>query len=524
MWNTVLFDLDGTLTDSGEGITRSVQYALEKGFGIVVDDPEELRSFVGPPLREKFMSYAGLSREQAEEAIRLYRERYTEKGMFENSVYEGVRELLKALKQEHFTVALTSSKPEVYCRQILEHFDLLPYFDLVCGSELDGGRSEKSELIRTCLDRLGMTYRGEEAVIVGDREYDIVGAKQTGIGSVGVTYGYGPREELEAVWPDVICDSAYEVRNVLIGQARDGGKAAGLVPYMKLRESDGSVVDLRRTGAALACDGSPFFRIWRCLYPLLVDFAGSTALSYVCAVVIMALSRGKGGLTGSDVVVRYAVLVTLIADAALLPLFVTMHRRDEEMRRFYGAGAFRIPARIGFTVKSALFCAAAAVLVSGPLELVVSFFSRGDTAFQEVEEMIASPGLLLQILAVGIVGPVMEEYLFRGILFRRLRDYVGMWWGVILSAVIFGIAHGNLTQGLFAGAFGIMLALLYEHYGTLRAPIAAHIANNVMTVLVSYFLGDIPLPLWLLYILGGIAMIVYLLRRLFLQKDPVNVV
>ena len=524
MWNTVLFDLDGTLTDSGEGITKSVQYALEKGFGMNIEDPDELRSFVGPPLHEQFMRCAGLDSSQADEAVRLYRERYTGTGMYENSVYEGVKELLRALKKDGLTVVLASSKPEVFCRQILEHFGLLEYFDLICGSGLDGSRSDKAELIRECLKQLGMENRREEAVIVGDREYDIIGAKQAGIGSIGVTYGYGSREELEAVWPDCICDSAFEVRNVLIGQARDEGRAAGFVPYMRVRERDGMVVDLRKTGSALTCDGPVIFRVWRCVYPLLLDFLASTAISVMCGILLSLFLRNSEAGAPMDISIRYAVLITLVADSILLPLFITLHNRDEAMRRFAGAEAFRILVKKTFTWKHAAFCAAAAIFVSGPLELLVALFASGDTAYDMVEEMLASPGIGLQIVAVGIIGPIMEEYLFRGVLYRRLRDYVGVRWAVLLSSIIFGIAHGNLTQGFFAGAFGILLALLYEHYGTLKASCAAHIGNNLFSVICAVFLTELPAALWILYYLAGLAVLIWLIRRALLQKNPVNVI
>ena len=146
MSEIILFDLDGTLTDSAPGITRCVQYAL-RHFGIDEPDLKKLECFVGPPLKEMFMEYAGFSESQAEEAVAKYRERYTEKGIFENGVYEGIPELLQLCRDRGRVLGVASSKPQVFVEQILEHFDLRQYFEVVVGAELDGTRTDKAEVI-----------------------------------------------------------------------------------------------------------------------------------------------------------------------------------------------------------------------------------------------------------------------------------------------------------------------------------------------------------------------------------------
>ena len=221
MWNTVLFDLDGTLTDSGPGIMRSVKYALEKGFGICVGDEKELASFVGPPLKEQFEEYAGLGEEEAEKAVCIYRERYTQIGIFENEVYEGIPELLRRLKEAGMTLAVSSSKPTVFCVRILEYFKISEYFDVICGSELDGARTLKSDVVKEVLRLLGKEQSRSEVVLVGDRKYDVSGAKEMGIGSIGVAYGYGGRTELENEKPDAVCDTVRELQDVLLGQKKE---------------------------------------------------------------------------------------------------------------------------------------------------------------------------------------------------------------------------------------------------------------------------------------------------------------
>ena len=226
MWNTVLFDLDGTLTDSGEGITKSVQYALEKEFGMQVP-LSDLRCFVGPPLKEQFMSFAGVSEEAAVRAVERYRERYRPKGIYENYLYDGIKTMLRQLHEEHFTLALTSSKPTMFCRQILRMFNIDEYFTAVVGSDMDGRRTDKYELIEETIRELGMQDLRDEIVMVGDRKYDCVGAASAGIDCTGVTYGFGSRQELEEEWPACIVDSPIELRNVLIGQARSGAEGPG---------------------------------------------------------------------------------------------------------------------------------------------------------------------------------------------------------------------------------------------------------------------------------------------------------
>ena len=214
MANYFLFDLDGTLTDPGVGITSSVQYAL-RAYGIEVEDRTKLNCFIGPPLHESFIKYYGFSNLMAFDAITKYREYYSTRGIFENEVYDGIPELLSALKEAKKTVIMATSKPECYARQIADHFDITKYFDCITGSELDGRRVDKAEVIECALERVGEPDRGE-CVMIGDRMHDIVGAKKAGISSVGVLYGYGSREELTENGADRIAESVSGLRDMLL--------------------------------------------------------------------------------------------------------------------------------------------------------------------------------------------------------------------------------------------------------------------------------------------------------------------
>lgn len=201
----LLFDLDGTLTDPKEGITRSVEYALN-AFGIQVASREDLTCFIGPPLAESFQVYFGLSKEASERAVQVYREYFSVTGLFENKVYPGIRQLLEEQCAMGRGLAVATSKPAVFARQILEHFGLLDFFQFLSGSELDGRRIDKGEVIRYCMEQMGIEDPGA-VVMIGDRKHDVLGARSAGVRSVGVLYGYGSRAELEqaGAWRIVSC-------------------------------------------------------------------------------------------------------------------------------------------------------------------------------------------------------------------------------------------------------------------------------------------------------------------------------
>ncbi len=189
----LLFDLDGTLTDPQEGITKSVAHAL-RYYGIEVPDRSVLNPFIGPPLAESFCRFYGFSEPQAVEAVEHYREYFSVKGLYENRVYPGIPETLRALQSRGHRLFVATSKPTVFSEQILTHFGLRPYFLYVAGSELDGRRVHKADVIRHCMAENGL----KDAVMIGDRCYDIEGAAQCGLAAVGVTYGYGSEAELRA--------------------------------------------------------------------------------------------------------------------------------------------------------------------------------------------------------------------------------------------------------------------------------------------------------------------------------------
>lgn len=209
-----LFDLDGTLTDPALGITASVAYALEK-FGIEVSDRAELNKFIGPPLMYSFKTYFGFTDDMAKQAMAYYRERFSSGGLYENEIYPGIAELLKNIKAGGGRVLLATSKPEEFASMILEHFDILKYFDFVAGNTLDETRPEKRQVIEHILVNYP-DISAENAVMVGDREYDVLAAKEFSLPSVGVLFGYGSLEELTNAGADMLAEDVSALGALLI--------------------------------------------------------------------------------------------------------------------------------------------------------------------------------------------------------------------------------------------------------------------------------------------------------------------
>lgn len=242
MISKLLFDLDGTLTDPKEGICKSVQYAL-RAFGIEEPDIDKLEPFIGPPLVDSFMQFYGMTKERAAEAVVKYRERFSVRGWSENIVYEGIPHMLQSLRDAGYVLAVASSKPTVFVERILTHFGLRDAFSVVVGSELDGRRINKDEVILEALRQLfgmsdgvlpGSVSRGgamqDELLMIGDRKFDVEGAHALGIRCVGVAYGYAQPGELEEAGADFLADSPDRLSELLLelrGKGSDDFNDAG---------------------------------------------------------------------------------------------------------------------------------------------------------------------------------------------------------------------------------------------------------------------------------------------------------
>jgi|GEM_PF-15681 len=215
MYRYILFDMDGTLNDSMVGITESVKYSLAS-FGITADT-QELLGFIGPPLRQSFRDFCGFDAETAEKAVAKYRERFSAIGVYENEVYPGIPELLKKLKEAGRVVVVASSKPENFVRIILDQHDITKYFDEIVGCRLDGTNESKPDIIREVFRRLSLTdTQKKECVMVGDRKFDLLGARECGIDFVGAGYGYAPEGELESFGAERIAADVRELEKILL--------------------------------------------------------------------------------------------------------------------------------------------------------------------------------------------------------------------------------------------------------------------------------------------------------------------
>lgn len=211
-YDILLFDLDGTITDSTEGIVKCLENAIKQmGFEL----PEDTNKFLGPPIRQSFSEFCGMNPQQIDEAVGIFRERYSKTGLYENQVYEGVPEMLEELKNSGKRIMVATSKPEVYAKRIFKRAGLDRYFEIVGGAELDGSRDYKHEVIEYVLAKAGITDRNR-VLMIGDRRQDVIGAHKTGIKCLGILWGFGSREELEEAGADYITETPQTLVKMLI--------------------------------------------------------------------------------------------------------------------------------------------------------------------------------------------------------------------------------------------------------------------------------------------------------------------
>ena len=211
--DNILFDLDGTLTDPKEGIVNSILYALNK-LGIHENNIDELDTFIGPPLRESFLKRYNLTNEMADNALLYYREYFSVKGIYENKIYPGVKELLESLCAYNYKLFIATSKPTVFAVEVLRHFEIDRYFNEIIGSNLDNSRTDKTEIISYIISKYGL--HSSYSVMIGDRKHDIIGGKNNSVKTIGITYGYGSLEELLSCQPDFIVIDCKELETLFV--------------------------------------------------------------------------------------------------------------------------------------------------------------------------------------------------------------------------------------------------------------------------------------------------------------------
>lgn len=463
-----LFDLDGTLTDPKLGICTCVQYAL-KDQGIEVDNLDVLEPFIGPPLKDSFMTFYNLSEEDAEKAIAKYRERFSETGLFENEVYDGIPQMLRGLKAKGFKLAVASSKPQVFVERILEHFSLKQYFDAVVGSELDGTRVNKDEVVREALTQLfgDKPVEPDKVYMIGDRCFDVEGAKAFRIESVGVTYGYGGLEELMQAKADYIVQSVPELYEFLLREV-ELPKPKGffdtmwpfLYPFLlfvlvKNVADNALLLFMQSVGANPGAKRLPFF--------FFTDEATREVL----------------GLTGNAATIMNAITYIVAAAFIWKTAKLMIQRAKGEMWLAHLRGDE--PITYGLCVVGA---------ISAVLGLTVLLEVFGITQKAEAYEALVADSLganfSVGIICFGIIIPIAEELLFRGVLYNSLKRRTKLPIAMIISAFAFGAYRLNYVQGVYAFVLGCMFVYAYEYFGSFAFPVALHIIAGTFGYIISY--------------------------------------
>ena len=443
----ILFDLDGTLTDPMVGICTCVQYALAS-FGIDEPDIRKLTPFIGPPLRDSFRNFYGFSDEQAEEAVAKYRERYAVTGLFENKVYKGIPRMLRELKARGMHLAVASSKPQIYVERILEKFHLARYFDVVVGASLDGKLEIKKDIVAEALHRLfdGKTVDYDRVYMVGDRYFDVEGAHAFGIECVSVLYGYGDFEEMIAHKSDYIVCTVDELRRFLLrGTDPEEERKFGLWHL-----------------GYLLCAGLAFFAAR--FAGLLLGGAIASAFHLPLSDTISVYANGLGYLLAIFVLLPYAVkaIETNYHTTRLEHMF------PNTILQIVTGGVLCVGLTFGLNM---LF------MLLGALR-VESYQASAD-------ELYAGP-FAAGLLIFGLLSPVAEELLFRGVIQNCFRRKFRPGIAIMVSALIFGVYHGNVVQVLYATLMGLVIACFYEYYGNFAAPLLFHIGANVVAYLLTY--------------------------------------
>jgi phosphoglycolate phosphatase len=465
----LLFDLDGTLTDSKVGICTCAQYALAS-FGIDEPDIDKLEFFIGPPLQDSFKNHYNMSDEQAWQAVEKYRERFKDTGIFENRLYDGVEQMLQRLNSKGMYMAVASSKATVFVERILEHFNIRKYFKVVVGSELDGTRSNKDEVVAEALRQLfdGQPVDKSKVYMIGDRKYDVEGAKALGIESVGVTYGFGSMEELKEARADFIVRSVEELGKFLLRGTEEEKKESAT--------------------------GLSFGKIWVMLYPFLLFMAVRSIVVYAVDLLCiklydMALPAALDSLlfvrdsaivqedelcfTGTQVALKTA-LAFICGGIAIWPEAKQWIQKTAEetrlnhLRREDGSNYLLLA---GAVVGSVLG-------LNLLLELTGITDSSG--AYQAVLESQYSAPFLLGLIVYGVISPIAEELMFRGIIHNYLRRIMNLKLALLISSALFGIYHMNYVQGMYGFLMGCLIAYAYEYFGDFKIAAVVHAAANLL--------------------------------------------
>lgn len=462
----LLFDLDGTLTDPKTGITTCVQYALRE-MGIDEPDLDKLEPFIGPPLKESFRQYYQMTEEQAEKAVEKYRERFQDTGIFENKVYEGIPEMLRTLQSKGMFLAVASSKPTVFVNRILEHFKIDKYFKVVVGSELDGTRVNKDEVVEEALRQLfaGREIEHDKVYMIGDRRFDVEGARAMHVESVGVAYGYGGIEELKEARADYIVRSVEELRKFLLRGTEETGRKKA----------------------------TPTQRIWMMLFPFLMFMLVRQIVMQMLGLMLNGMGQGflsdwlvirdeAGaviGWTGNAATLMSALSFAAGAIAIWSTAKLFIGKTAEDMRLSHLK-----PEPVKNHI--ILFCVTVGAVMGMNLLLELTSVTNKSEVYKEIVKDQYSAAFLLGLVCYGVITPIAEEIMFRGVVYTCLRRMAHVRLAIPVSALLFGAYHMNAVQGVYAFVIGCLMAYGYEYFGRFYIPVAIHIVSNLL----AYTLGS----------------------------------
>ena len=463
----ILFDLDGTLTDPKVGITTCVQYALHS-FGIEEPDLDKLEPFIGPPLKDSFMEFYGMDEKQAGEAVEKYRERFSDKGLFENEIYPGIARMLQILSGKGFRLAVASSKPTVFVEKILEHFNIRQYFKAVVGSELDGSRSSKDQVVMEALHQLfgDKPILCNEVYMIGDRRFDVEGARAMRVESVGVTYGYGGMEELREAHADYIVESVEELQEFLLRELCEvqtkgfmGVMGPMLFPFllfMLIRQ----VVANGALWLAVAVEPHVPPGLWQWLYYWDTE---TDALGYTgnLGSIMHALSYAVAGIA-----TLYTALPVIREAKKRMAL---SHLRREHSRNYIIALLTTIGAVLGLN-----------------LLFDLTGITNSSATYRAVAQSQLSASLAVGLICYGIVTPLAEELIFRGIVYNELKRSYKLPLAMVVSALLFGLYHMNVVQGGYGFIMGLLMVYLYEYFGSFLWPVLVHMLANSLAYVLGY--------------------------------------
>lgn len=498
MFEYILFDLDGTLTDPKEGICKSVQYALKKA-NIDEPDIDKLTPFIGPPLIDSFKDFYGMDEETAKQAVSDYRERFSVTGLYENEMYKGVDDMLCALKDKGIKLAVASSKPTVFVKKILKHFKIQRYFDVVVGSELDGTRSEKSEVVLEALRQLYNLENASEvsdflkenkAVIkktamVGDRKFDINGAKSFGIAAVGVKFGYAPKGELEKAGADYIAPNVKDLEEYLLGLKNVKKKNGNLAEKSSFFKSINVILPL----------------VWYYFLMMIVVFLG------------LLVTNGINGSGDTEKILWLSENSTLVSGwiqivatiFAVIGLWLLFRKTDElklEYRQIFPV----------FAITGALLAVSLNVLLTA-----IALKINTPLLKYEESQMLKTLPAGLGVIIYVILSPLAEEIVFRWLMYGRMKKMLNVRVAIFISAVFFGFYHQNMLQGIYAFIMGIIITMIYEKAGTIVAPFIFHAGANACIYALKYASPEIQnvvtkIPVAVVMLIAGSAITAFVYR------------